>query len=94
MTPRKYALLLERVRVEREHREMCSALTTAAVVNYSMGAPEGGVDPSLYMPSSRAFRGRPQQPEESEEDEAIAAQISDFHIRAGILAAQWKMRGR
>ena len=51
LTPRMYHMLFARHREALLHREMVAAFTTAAVVNFSMGAPKQPVPPVRFMPN-------------------------------------------
>ena len=64
---------------------MCSAFTTAAVVNYSLARPEDGVSPLDYMPSHKQhIAPKPELTEEQLDEQ------SDFNI--AVLAMAIKMR--
>ena len=54
LTPKQYTLLCDRHRDELVHREMVAAFTTAAIVNFSLSAPEKPVAPLEWMPNYKA----------------------------------------
>ncbi len=85
LTPSQFALLVEAHRKHLEHDEMIQAYTTAAIINYSMGAPESPAQPLLFMPSYREATGtEPAKPKMTADD------VIDWQARVAQLAAELK----
>lgn len=75
---------------------MCSAFTTAAVINYSMGRPEKGVSALDYMPSHQSHEVKPELTEEDLEEQSdynIAVMAMAIKMRAEAAARQAKENG-
>lgn len=80
LTPRQFDLLAQRHREELAHRELCSAFTTAAVVNHSFCPPEKPVPPSQWMPNLERPPERPAPPTEAQQSakNAFDAQVAQL----------------
>lgn len=62
------------------------AYTTAAVINYSLGAPEEGIEPQRFMPNFRQPKAEELPPPTMTPDEII-----DWQTRVANLAAELKV---
>jgi hypothetical protein len=87
LTPRQFNLLAKRLIAEREHRELLAAYTTAAVINFSMHAPDEPVCPRDFMPSAAEDGGK--LPDDQLSEEELERQTS-FNLEVLIQAT--KMR--
>ena len=76
LTPRMFHMLYARHREALLHREMVAAFTTAAVINFSMGAPKQPVPPVRFMPNHRDT-GRI-QPARKIDRKAVASGVRAF----------------
>lgn len=86
LTPRQFHLLAEAHRRHLSHMEMLPAYTTAAVINYSLGAPDEPVQPTRFMPHWRQPKSAPSVTHRRyTEDEVI-----DWQARVAQLAAEMK----
>lgn len=50
LVPRQFHLLTEARRKHLAHQEMIQAYTTAAIINYSLAAPDEPAQPTQFMP--------------------------------------------
>ena len=88
LTPRHYFELRKQYLDELQHREMCSAFTTAAVVNSSFYRPEQAVSPLEWMPS-HPDRVRPAPVKKTPEQ---AAAMENYMAKVMQLSAELKER--
>ena len=86
LTPRQFHLLAEAHRKRLAHQEMIQAYTTAAIINYSLAAPDDPAQPIQFMPHYR----------KSAPAEAVPAnpitqdELTDWQTRVANLAAEMK----
>jgi hypothetical protein len=88
LTPGLFSRLMARHRDALAHREMCSALTTAAVINHSMCPPEKPVSWIEFAPHHDSFH-RPGQVTKELTD-AQRDMIQRHEVAALELAAKMK----
>lgn len=87
LTPRQFHLLVEAHHKRLAHQEMIQAYTTAAVINYSLAAPEQGVKPTDFMPHYR----RPEADAKTASAPKFTAdELQDWQTRVMNLAAELK----
>lgn len=86
LTPRQFHLLSEVHRRRLLHHEEIQAYTTAAVINYSLGAPEDAVQPMRFMPHWKT----PQQVVATTGTAFTEDVILDWQTRVANLAAEMK----
>jgi hypothetical protein len=82
MTPRQFDLLCRRRREDLIHRELCSAYTTSAVINFSDLRPDEPVPATQFMPNHRDNEA----PAAARQwDEETLDRISDYNV---VIAAE------
>lgn len=71
LTPRQFNELAKRFRYQQEHTELLHAITTSALVNFSVAAPKKSTTPQDFMPS---MWGRASQRSKRMTDKQVAAE--------------------
>lgn len=86
LTPRQFHLLNEAHRKSLVHREMIQAYTTAAIINYSLGAPETPAQPVDFIPHYQ----RPASEASTKPVKLTEGELQDWNTRVMNLAAELK----
>jgi hypothetical protein len=92
MTPKQFHLLYSRHREKLLHREMVAALTTAAVINYSLSRPETPVQPKDFMPNYTASATQEPKDEAVPDAEMASYNAKRAHLKA--LLQKYKNTGK
>lgn len=85
LTPRQFSLLCKAHRRALAHREMQHAMTTAAIINFSMSPPEKPVDPLQLCPNHK-----PEKTQTSAQMDADLDINVDWQARIAALSAELK----
>jgi len=93
LTPRQFHLLWDRHKEELLHRELIQAITTAAVINYSLCRPEEPVSHLKFMPNFTATEQKAEAPVvEVSRDELDDYRSQRAHVSA--LLQQYNATGK
>jgi hypothetical protein len=89
LTPRQFHLLAEAHRKRLAHQEMIQAYTTAAIINYSLAAPDDPAQPIQFMPHYK----KPAPDEAVPANPITEDELTDWQTRVANLAAELKAGG-